>query len=95
MLPCLLLSTLPAWPAGTEEDVGSALGAVLPLTGRKEVSLLVIKDLWFVTGYLLSPPLLQPSGDIVHVDLGSFSVLIQSLATSAAQCTPKCARKNE
>lgn len=32
------------------------MGAVLPLTGRREASLMVIEDLWLVTGCLLSPP---------------------------------------
>lgn len=72
------------------------LGAVLPLTGMRELSLMVIKDLCLVTGCLLSPPLLQPSGDIIHVDLGGFSVLnSQNIATSAAQCTLKCATQDE
>lgn len=57
---------------------------------------MVIKDLWLVTGCLLSPPLLQPSGDIIHVDLGGFAVLnSQSIATSAAQSTLKCATQDE
>lgn len=72
MIPCLLLSTLSACPAATEEDVGSAWGAVLPLTGRREVCLMVIKNLSLVTGCLLSPSLLWPSGNIIHVDLGTF-----------------------
>lgn len=75
-----------AWP----------LGVVLPLTGRTGVSLIVIQDLWLVKGCLLSPPLLQLSGDIIHVDLRGFSVLnSQSIATLAARCTLKCARQDE
>lgn len=88
---CVLLSAaLSAHPAAAEEVVGSAPGCS-PASNR-----MVIQDLWLVKGCLLSPPLLQLSGDIIHVDLRGFSVLnSQSIDTLAARCTLKCARQDE